>query len=250
MAKKKEEQEALSEFQDLARTGRTDVADGPDFEEQGEDDQEEPDEDPSFAGDPFFQDRDYIPTGAKLKDGKCVYSFRQMSGYNRGEVHPNVKGALLVEDDLHDAVSKLAVHLAFINDDFKLAGVEIDNIDRFNGHDLTVNYAVDGFEVSGEADAETVTIIGSKRVSMGRIDVKSFKIPVDNHSSYKWFPNLREVVLRALQEVALYREGKGTPEHRDEEEEERKASKRQLGLFGYDVQVSIIGRDEFEGGKV
>lgn len=247
MKKKNSEQEALSDFQNLDITGRTDISDTDSDYEDKEISEDEPQEQEglSFAGEPFFQQRDYIPTGAKLTDGKCQYSFRITSGLNRGEEH-KVKGALLVDDDLHTAVSHLAAHLAAVMDDFKLAGVEVLDIDREHGHELSCNYYVEGLEVKGEADAETVTILGSRRVTLGRIEVKSFKIPVDPHSSYRWSAQLREAVLSCLMEVALYREGKGTPEHVDQEEEEARQAKKQLKIsFAEPVEV-----DEFEGGKL
>jgi hypothetical protein len=248
MARRKPtETEPLSNYQDLSKTGRTDILDQEIDNDQEEDDDQEATEDPCFASEPFFKERDYVPTSAKLKDGKCQYSFRQITGLNRGEEH-KVKGALLIEDDLQSAVSKLGVHLAVIMDDFKLAGVDIESIGRLNNHELTLNYAIDGFEINGEADAETVTIIGSKRVSMGRIDVKSFKIPVDKYSSYKWYDELRNVVLVALKEVALYREGKGTPIQVEEEEDKKELKQTKLS-FG-SKETEQIAEEEFEGGRV
>lgn len=143
---------------------------------------------------------------AALKEGLCRYAYEITSGVNLGDVH-SVKGGGLYKHTLMDAFAKLNVHLACIDDSFKLKGVEISDIDKEHTSELAGFYTVTGFKIKGSDDDETVVLIGSKRVSYGYISIESPRIPLDRSSSYKWYNELKKAVDECRHQVALYKEG-------------------------------------------
>lgn len=157
-------------------------------------------------------DRDYIIMEASIKDGFCNYSFEIIKGIGTGDTH-GVKGSGLVMDDMHNAFSKLNVHLAAIDDVFKHAGIEVENIHTMHTDDLTLLYHVTGFKIKGAKDDESIILIGNKYVGSagGRIELATPKIPLDTSSSYKWAYELKDAVIKARSEVTLYKEGKYQP---------------------------------------
>jgi hypothetical protein len=172
-------------------------------------------------------ERPYIITVAKIKDDYCHYSFEITKGVEAGAEHA-VKIDNEITEDLRRAFEKFHVHLAVIDDVFKHAGVEIDDIDKFHGNQLTMLYHVSGFQIYGSDADESVILLGSKSVSEagGRIDIKTPKIPIDGTSSYTWYNELSDAVSKARLEVSLYKEGKFVVP----EPEEEKPNPKQLTI--------------------
>jgi hypothetical protein len=215
-----QDQIPLSETQNTAITGRKDIADQDSEEKEG---------------------RPYRIKEAKIKEDLCQYSYEIISGVGIGDTH-NVKGSALIETDLRDALAKLNVHLAYIDDAFKQKGIEVKDIDTEHNNDLTFLYYVTGFKIKGNEEAESVILIGTKSVSMGHIEVETPRISLDSFSSYKWHNELRDAVEAVREEVALYKEGKCIPV----EVEETKPDPKQTSLFGPGVTVTakLVGSNE------
>lgn len=164
---------------------------------------------------------------AQLKDGFCNYVMEVTEGHNKGDRH-KVDGSSVHTDDLAKAFERLNVHLACIDDVFKHAGLEIDDIDKFHSHDLAHLYRVGAIKLKGSDENVGVILIGSKDIYQagGRIELVSPKIPIDGLSSYKWYNELKDAVDHILYEVKCYREGKIMLLEDDEQEEEKPKSKR------------------------
>lgn len=165
---------------------------------------------------------------AALKEGLCRYAYEITSGVNLGDVHA-VKGGGLYKPTLMDAFAKLNVHLACVDDSFKLKGVDVTDIDREHTSELAGFYTVTGFKVKGSDDDETVVLIGSKRVSYGYISIESPRIPLDRSSSYKWYNELKKAVDACRYQVALYKEGNFEPVEVIEEAPKYKDQKLPFG---------------------
>lgn len=180
-------------------------------------------------------------TKAKIKDDFCNYDYTITSGVGAGDSH-GVKGRGIVERDMHEAFSKLNVHLAVIDDAFLRSDIEIEDINSLHGHDLTILYSVNGIMFKGHKDAESVVLMGTKYVTCasGRIELESPLIPLDNLSSYKFYNELKQAAENARKEVALYKEGKYTTE----EEPSKNIDDNQKSLFEGDNEV------EFENNKI
>lgn len=182
---------------------------------------EKADDDDTDQEDEAAQDdseqKPYIIKEAIIKDDYCNYAFEILSGIGAGDTH-SVKGSGIIMDDMKEAFNRFNVHLAVIDDVFKHSGIEIEDIDKYHGHDLAFLFTVTGFKISGGEDNESIILKGSKYVSSagGRIELASPKIPLDNLSSYKWYNELRAAADSARMEVALYKEGKVVPAEEDE----------------------------------
>lgn len=174
------EQEPLSNYQDTTVTGRTDEV---------------------------VNQRVYKIRDAAMKDGICNYSYEITKGVGYGDVH-KVKGTAFYLADLGNAFTIFNVHMAFIDDAFKLSGMEVSDIDTMHNDNLAFQYNVTGFSVTGDEDNESIVLTGIKHVSMGHFDIKSPKILIGSSSSYKWYNELKAAADKAREEVALYKEGK------------------------------------------
>jgi|GEM_PF-4044604 len=160
----------------------------------------------------IVDEREFIIKSATIKDGFLQYSFEPLKGVAKGDIH-NVKGAAIIHEDLSNAMGRIAVHLANIDDAFHKAKVRFKDIDALHDHDLTDNYRVSGFVIKGGDDDEKVQIFGSKHVTIGggRIELKSPAIAINNFSSYKWWNELKAEVDNVRKEVEEYMNGKCTP---------------------------------------
>lgn len=165
--------------------------------------------------------RPYKIVSAKIVDGFCHYGVEVVEGVGLGDKIPTVKGAGLYDPDMGNAFGKLHVHLACIDDAFKLSEVAIDDIDKFHAHEITSLFHVTGIKIVGSDENEAVVITGSKHISCtgGRIEISTPRIPIDELSSYKWHNELKSLVDRIREEVALYKEGKYTLAESEDEEE-------------------------------
>jgi hypothetical protein len=182
---------------------------------------------------------------ASIKDDYCNYTFEITKGVGAGDTH-SVKGSGIIEEDMRDAFRAFNVHLAAIDDVFKLSGIEIEDIEKFHNHELTANYHVNAFKIKGGSENESIILIGSKFVGTagGRIELATPKIPLDNMSSYQWYNELKAAADKAREEVALYKEGKYTTA-----EEEEEPNPRQLTI-GDAIAQSLEDDNEFENAKV
>ncbi len=187
--------------------------------------------------------------GAKIKDDFCSYDFEYLTGVEKGIPQSAKKGIYIIDNDMKDAFAVFNVHLAVIDDLFKVAGIEVDDIDKFHDHEFTYLMECTEFKILGDTDNESIILIGTKHVSMnGRIKVETPKIPLDNLSSYMWYNELKTAADAARKEVELYKFGKYTiPEDQQEEEEEKKQTKILFGTGTEDVPGSEeISDVEFE----
>lgn len=174
---------------------------------------------------------DFVIMQASLKDGFCNYAFeikKEGTGFGVGDL-VNVKGTGIFNDDLREAFNKMNVHLAFIDDIFKHKGIDIENIEDHHAGEEALDYLVSGFKILGEMDNEAIILIGSKHISTGgRLEMSTPKIYLDDHSSYKWFRELRDAVNLVREEVVLYKDGKCT--HPDPDVIDKKEKKKQTKI--------------------
>lgn len=148
---------------------------------------------------------------ASIKDDFCNYTYEIKQGVGAGDTH-QVKGKGIVDPDMLTSFAKLNVHLAVLDDVYAHSGIEIDDIDKFHGHELSTRYTVTGIKVKGDAENKSVILVGTKFITCasGRIAIETPKIPVDKFSSYKWYNELDAAIERARTEVELYKDGKYT----------------------------------------
>lgn len=160
-------------------------------------------------------------TEAVIKDDFCTYKYEVIEGVGLGDVH-GVKGSGRVKDTMLEAFAKFAVHLAVIDDAFKHSNIEIDDIDKFHAEELTTHYRVNGFKIKGDADNESLVLMGNKYVTNGhgRMELETPKIMLDNLSSYKWYNELKAAADAVRHEVAMYKEGNYIPVKEDEEDQD------------------------------
>ena len=177
-----------------------------------------------------LEGRYYKIAKARIVDGYCHYGFDIVTGTAEGDAVPTQKGSHVITDDLRKAFNKLNVHLAYMDDIFKHAGVEIKDIDLMHTDDLATLYVVSGFQITGSEENESVILMGDKELNNGRgarLSLTMPKIGIDELSSYKWYNELKDAVDVAREEVALYREGKYIA---DDDEKEEKEMKKQTKI--------------------
>jgi hypothetical protein len=171
--------------------------------------------------------RDIRILSAKIKDDFCTYDYEYLTGPEKGIVQSAKKSIYIIDNDMKEAFSVFNVHLAVIDDLFKNAGVEIEDIDVFHSHDFTYLMECTEFKILGDDETESIVLLGTKHVSLnGRIKIETPKIPLDNLSSYKWYNELKTAAEKAREEVQLYKAGKYTiPEEHQEPVEDLKQTK-------------------------
>lgn len=181
---------------------------------------------------------------AVVKDDFCNYEFEVTEGVGQGDTH-SVKGKGIVDDDLKKSLGKMNVHLACVDDVFKHANVEFDNIDTVRSHELAGLYQVTGLKFKGGEEDLSVILFGNKYVSQagGRIELETPRIPLDNLSSYPWHKKLLAVALAARKEVELYRAGKCTPVEPKEIKNENQLT------IGDELDIDEEGAEAGEGLK-
>jgi hypothetical protein len=162
---------------------------------------------------------------AEIKDDFCNYDYEVTEGKATGFTH-GVKGKGVIDDDMRTAFSKLAVHLAVIDDMYKHSGKTIEDIDQHHSDELATLYSVTGFKIVGGEDSEAIILIGNKYLSGGsRMKLESPKTSIDASSSYKWWNELKTAADKCREEVSMYHNGKYTIEEVEEEEEVLKQTK-------------------------
>lgn len=164
---------------------------------------------------------------ANIKDDFCNYSYRYLSGVEK-DIPQQSKGIYIIKDELKDAFAKFNVHLAFIDDLFKNAGIDVRDIDMLHSHEFTYLMETSGIQIIGDDEFEQIKLIGTKLVSGGhRIPIETYRIPLDNLSSYKWYNELKTAADVVRKEVERYKFGNYTvPEHMKEDEEAKKLGKK------------------------
>mgnify|MGYP003510920077 CR=1 FL=1 len=175
-------------------------------------------------------ERDYEITSASIKDMLCNYEITVTGEENHGD-KMKVAGSGIIDRDMLTAMARFNVHFACIDDAFKTAGVEFEDIDTMRGHELTANYVVSGFKIKGGAGNESLILIGTKYVSQAgdHMQLQTPKIPLSQSSSYAWYNELSDVCELIREEVSLYREGKYT-----EKEPIEKEDPNQIEMFKVD----------------
>jgi hypothetical protein len=148
--------------------------------------------------------RNYKITAAKIRDGLVQYDYEVTSGLGEGDVH-GVAGKGLYKPSMKKAFARLSVHLVSIDQVHKHMGLDVKDIDQHHTDEITYDYTVTGFRLH---KGDKVSLIGYKHVPLGGIlNINTFKIPVDNNSSYQWYNELKTEIERCCEEVCLYREG-------------------------------------------
>lgn len=157
---------------------------------------------------------------AAIKDEKCNYKYKIVEGSQPGFRH-SVDGIGIAEESMIHAWDQLKVYLAAYDDAFKLSNIPVKKIDKMHKHELTLNYHVSAFKVSGTGDEMTVVLTGDKFVSSGgRMALITPKINLDKSSTYKFGPELKEAIEECCREVVLYHQGNYTlPETGDDMDE-------------------------------
>lgn len=147
---------------------------------------------------------------AGIKDDLCNYKYLIIEGSQPGFRH-SVNGPGIVDESMTVAFRALNVHLAAIDDAFKLSGIAIKKIDKMHTNELALNYHVSSFKVIGESDDISVILIGDKFISAGsRMSLVTPKIILDNLSSYKFTKELKDAIDLCCREVIEYHQGKYT----------------------------------------
>lgn len=184
-----------------------------------------------LAGKPH---RNYSIIHAAIIDGFCNYGYEITEGIP--DTH-NVKGKGIVLDDMPSSFQKYNVHLAALDDAFRLSKIEIDDIDKYHAEEITHQYHVNAFKIKGGKDNESISLGGTKYCNTlgGRLAITTPFIPLDNLSSYKWYNELKAAADAAREEVALYKEGKCTVVEEDADDEVsivigRKKKNKQLSI--------------------
>jgi hypothetical protein len=179
--------------------------------------------------------------GAIVKDGYCTYDVNVMQGKLIGE-KSKIDGPLIIHEDLRYAMNKLRVHLAVMDDAFKKAHIDIENIDNERAHDLVQDYDVSGFKIKKADENIQVSIIGSKYLSCvtGRMTCVTPFVLLDAGTEYKWYNELLADVENVRSEVEQYKAGKGSmPEPKVKKE---KKNKKQKSILDADAVTDV----EFE----
>lgn len=191
--------------------------------------------------------RSYMIMIASIKDDFCDYKYEVTGGIGIGDKH-SVDGTGIIDDDLRDAFAKFNVHLAVMDEVFKHSDIEIDDIDQFHVHELTLLYRVKSFTIKRSKGYESIQLKGEKYVSSasGWMGLVSPEIALDNLGGFKWYNELKAAADHAREEVALYKEGKYTAP----KEEEPKPDKKQIGLFDTGKEEDTEMENELEGAKV
>ena len=162
---------------------------------------------------------------AAIKDGFCNYGYEVSTGKAIGTIH-NIKGKLIIEDDLRDAFVKFNVHAAVIDDAFRRSNIQISDIDTMHNDNIALDYHVVKVVIKGKEENAGVVLIGDKRISLGsRMSFETPKILVDSSSSYTWYNELRAAMEVLIKEVELYDGGKGTAVRVEDEEPKLKQTK-------------------------
>lgn len=195
--------------------------------------------------------RTFVIKEATIKEGLCDYKYEIIKGIGLGDTHA-VKGKGIVDDDLTEAFAAFHVHLAVIDGIFKYSNIEIKDIDDMKEHELTSLFHVNGFKIKGGTDEQEIVLTGFKYLpdAVGRMELVSPKIILDNLTSYKWYNELQTAVDKACREVELYKGGKCTPV----EPENEKENSKQLTIDDQNTDgkksMSELVDEEFEKGKV
>lgn len=164
--------------------------------------------------------REFKIVAASTKDEYCDYVYEQTGGIGIGRTH-KVTGEYIVMVDMINAFNKFNVHLAILDDAFKLSGIEVDDVDKFHGHEITMGYRVNGFKIKGVTDSESISFTGTKYsdTARGYFNITTPFIAIDGLASYKWYNELKSAADLVREEVALYHEGKYRVNEEDEDEE-------------------------------
>lgn len=186
---------------------------------------------------------------AEIKDDFCPYSYEVLTGTHAGFEHSIKKAPGIIMDSLREAFATLNVHLAVVDDVFKHAGVEIDDIDTMHNSEIAQLYTVTGIKIKGGDENASVILIGNKYLSNGsRMKLESPKIAIDELSSYKWYNELKSAVDLVRDEVKLYHYGNFTPVMEDEEAEKENHQQLKISIStGNGEEAPVVN---FNEGKV
>lgn len=178
---------------------------------------------------------DIVFVSVKLVDGFCNYQYILKGGKADGFKHV-VDGKGIITDDFRNAFQLLNVHLAIIDDVFKHNSIDITNLNVMHAHELTYDYHVTGFKISGGEENPNVVLLGNKYLSSSdRMELTSPKKSLDATSSYKWFAELAAALESCKEEALLYHDGNYTlPDKK--EKKEKKGKDKTGNLFAQQEQ--------------
>ena len=165
---------------------------------------------------------------ASIVDGMCNYTFEVSRGVGIGDQH-SVKGKGVVKSDLIDAMDRLRVHLALMDEAFKGKGITFTTVEEIAENELVETYFVTGIAIKGGEGDEKISIDGHKHsVAIGGyINLKTPAVLFSKPGAYQWQQELEDVVQVIRMEVELYRNGKYTQTELEDED----VDKAQLKIF-------------------
>lgn len=198
---------------------------------------------------PSIENRSYRILNATLKDGFVNYGYEITEGIGLGDIH-NVKGKGIIKSDLEEAWSEMNIHLALMDDIFKTGKVKFTSIEEIKVHEFALLFQTTGFKIAGAFDSESIILTGTKYIKgLGRNDINTTKVVLDNLSSYKHYAELKYTIGWVRDEICLYKEGKYTPvETEDEAEKEDPKQGKIFDNVGGQPPADING--DFESAKV
>lgn len=153
-----------------------------------------------------------------MNDEFCNYGIQINSGETKGMIH-NVKGKPnIVHEDLTIAFNRFRPHLAALSNAFDWSGIELDNFEEVENHQLVDLFHVTGFKIKGAGESESLSLTGSyhSMSAGGRIDASTDFISLEGAGDYRWYNELREAADQVRNEIELYNKGKRTPPHEEE----------------------------------
>jgi hypothetical protein len=204
----------------------------------------------------LFPGRSFKIIEASLKDMYCDYTYQIISGVGVNNKH-KVPGEHVVLEDMTNAFNNFNVHLAALDGAFKLAGVDIDDINKFESHEITLGFRVSGFKIKGNEENESICLIGSKysAVAQGWFGLVTPFIPINGLSFYKWYNELKAAANTAREEVALYEEGKYLVDDKEDDVKQLRIDSPEAAAVnpegentGHDL-IEEDFQDEFEKAK-
>lgn len=193
--------------------------------------------------------RKFMIMSASVVDEYCDYSVKITEGVGVSNT-AKWKGTHVVKEDMVNAFRAFHVHLAMLDSAFKAAKVECKNIDDLKVHEITLDYRVHAFQIKGDIENQSISLIGTKysSVAQGWFNTTTPFIPISENSFYQWYNELKAVTDIAREEVALYHEGK----YREDEEDLKKVAnekKKQKTIFDKDAAADNSEADETGSGS-
>lgn len=191
--------------------------------------------------------REFKIVKASMRDGFCDYTYEVTDGVGKGSKHSVEGTAGFMKHSLKTAFERLNVFLAWADDIFKHSKNEDLSFTDLKSHEFTFLYVINGFQIKGGDENESVVLYGTKYLGWAgdRSKITTPKIVITDTSSYKWFNELKEALIICRDEVAKYEEGNYEPV---EEEEKPDPKQTKIKFMPEEVSSEEKGKsiEEFE----